>query len=85
MSPQRSLLVLAGIAGAAFLVSIGLLEHLSTFDPYSWAAPGRESDASRSLWLERRDLYRMIGVVSLMSAVLSSAGALILRRRWRRR
>ena len=83
MRPQRSLLLLlAGIAGAVFFVSIGLHEHLYSFDPYGWAEPGRESEVSRSLWLERRDLYRMIGVVSFLVAVLSIAGALIVRRRW---
>ena len=83
MNPQRVLLVAAVTAAAVFLISIELHEYHYSFDPYSWAYPGIESDKSRSLWLQRRDLYRMIGAVSFTAAAVLSIGALMLRRRWR--
>ena len=67
-----------------FGVAVSLHEYLYTFDPYSWAFPGVESDQSRSLWLHRRDLYRMIGLISFVLAMMFGAAALVVKFRNRK-
>lgn len=70
------------VAVAVWLISLGLFLHLSQYDPYSWAFPGEESDLSRSLYLERRALYVIVGVISFLSAcVLGLLRLLMVRRR----
>ena len=80
---KPSLLTAAFIAAVAvWLLSLGLFLHLSQYDPYSWAFPGREDDLSRSLHLERRALYVTVGVMSFLAAcVLGLLKLLMVRRR----
>ena len=67
---------------ALWLISLGLFLHLSQYDPYSWAFPGREDDLSRSLYLERRAVYVWVGVISFLAAgVLGLLKASLRRRR----
>lgn len=76
-SRSRILFAAAAIALAAWLVFIGLFLRLSSYDPYSWAFPGIESDLSRSLYLARRALYVKLGVVSfVLAVVLGLAGSI---------
>ncbi len=70
----------AAIALAGWLVFIGLFLHLSSYDPYSWAFPGVESDLSRSLYLARRYLYVKLGVISFVFAVVLGLAGLISKR-----
>ena len=67
-----------------FGVAVGLHQYLYTFDPYSWAFPGIESDQSRSLWLQRRYLYEVIGLTSLVLATMFGATGLVVKLRNRR-
>jgi hypothetical protein len=67
-----------------FVVAASLHEYLYTFNPYSWAFPGIESDQSRSLWLHRRDLYRMIGLISFLIAMIFGATGLVVKLRTRK-
>ena len=56
------------VAVALWLLSLGPFLHLSRYDPYRWASPGQFSDLSRSLYLERRDLYVWEGMISFLAA-----------------
>jgi len=69
------------VAIAVWLLSLGLFLHLSRYDPYSWAFPGREDDLSRSLYLERRALYVWVGVISSLAAGVLGLLKVSLRRR----
>jgi hypothetical protein len=77
---SRLLLAAAAIALAAWLVFIGLFLHLSSYNPYSWAFPGIESDLSRSLYLSRRNLYMNLGVASFVLALVSGLVGLMTKR-----
>ena len=77
----RSILTLAGFALVVWLIALGLLVHLSTYDPYSWAVPGEETDLSRSLYLRRRIFYRKIGSISFSIGMLLALIGYMLRRR----
>ncbi|MDQ1559772.1 MAG: hypothetical protein QOD32_2832 [Pyrinomonadaceae bacterium] len=77
---SRLLFVAAAIALAAWLIFIGLFLQLSSYDPYSWAFPGMESELSRSLYLDRRDLYVKLGVGSFVFGVVSGLAALLTKR-----
>ncbi len=78
---ERLLIAVAGIALFTTLLAIGLHEYLYTFDPYGWAVPGIESDVSRSLFLQRAHLYRLVAILSFTIAMLSMVVALLNRRR----
>ena len=68
----------AAVALVAWLVFIGLYLQLTSYDPYSWAFPGIESDLSRGLYLARKYLYIKLGVVSFVFALgLGLAGWVI--------
>jgi len=82
--PSRLLVVAACASMFVFVVAVSLHEYLYTFDPYSWAFPGIESDKSRSLWLHRRDLYRIIGLISFVLAVMSGVTGLVIKLRNRK-
>lgn len=83
-SPKTTLrfaLVAMGFAVVALTVSICLHEYHYTFDPYSWANPEIESDKSRDLWNERKDLYRFfIAVFFLLTMGLSGISWMVWRR-----
>jgi hypothetical protein len=83
MRNVRLLFAATCLALLVFLVSVGLHEYLYTFDPYGWAFPGIESDRSRSLWLYRRDLYRMVALISLTLTIVFAAVTLLAKRRKR--
>lgn len=80
MKSARLLFIASGASLLLFLVAVGLHEYLYTFDPYSWASPGIESDRSRDLWLHRRDLYRATGIISLALTFTFGGAALVVRR-----
>ena len=84
MRASRLLFVFAVIALAIWVITVGLYIQLTSDDPYSWAFPGVESEASRSLWLMRRALYLKIGVGSFVIAVLLAVVASVLKRRNKR-
>ena len=77
---SRLLFAAAATALAAWLIFVGLFLQLSSYDPYSWAFPGRESDLSRSLYLARRYLYIKLGVVSFVFAVVFGLAGLMTKR-----
>ena len=83
MKLTRLLFVAAGSACAVWLFTIALYIQLTSYDPYSWAVPGEESDRSRSLWLARRSLYGETGLVAFVCAALLFGLAIIYRRRYR--
>ncbi len=68
MKKSRVLTVALIAAVAIWALSLGLYLHLTQYDPYGWAVPGRESVQSRNLWLGRRDLYVWVGVVASLAA-----------------
>jgi hypothetical protein len=80
---KPSILTIALIAAVAvWLLSLGLFLHLSQYDPYSWTFPGQESELSRNLYLERRALYVIVGVISFLAAcALGLLKVLAIRRR----
>ncbi|HEV7683225.1 MAG TPA: hypothetical protein VGO68_13935 [Pyrinomonadaceae bacterium] len=78
------LILAALITFMAFLSCVALHEYLYSFDPYGWAFPGKESDVSRSLFLERAQLYRVVGVISFMLTLVLSGAAWISGRSERR-
>jgi hypothetical protein len=80
MSRKQIFLFAALISFAAFVSCLALHEYLYSFDPYSWAFPGKESDVSRSLFLQRAYLYRVVGVISFILTLMFSAAAWISRR-----
>jgi hypothetical protein len=79
----RLLFTIAGVALLVFVFTIVLHERHYTFDPYTWANPHIESDKSRSQWLLRRNLYWILGIVSLTAAIASVWAALVIKRRER--
>ena len=81
MRASRLHFVLALIALAICVITVGLYTQLTSYDPYSWAFPGIESDASRSLWLGRRALYLKAGMTSFIVAVLLAVAASLQRRK----
>lgn len=79
---KPSILTVALIGAIAlWLISLGLFLHLSQYNPYSWAFPGREDDLSRDLYLERRALYVWVGVISFLAACVLGLLKVSLRRR----
>jgi len=70
MKPVRILFAATCLASLVFVSSVCLHQYLYSFDPYQWAFPGIESDRSRSLWLHRRELYQMVGLISFMLAIV---------------
>ncbi len=75
MTRKRFLLFAALLTFVVFLSCLALHEYLYSFDPYSWAFPGKESDVSRSLFLQRARLYRVVGVVSFSLTVVFGVAA----------
>ena len=84
MSRKQIFLFAALISFAVFLSSVALHEYLYSFDPYSWAFPGKESDVSRSLFLERAHLYRVVGVISFMFTLIFGGATWLSKRSERR-
>ena len=81
MKLTRLLFVAAGSACAVWLFTIALYIQLTSYDPFSWAVPGQESDTSRSLWLARRSLYVEVGLVAFVCGVLLFGLAIFYHRR----
>lgn len=48
----------------AFLFSFGLLQYHYSFNPYTWLNPAIEDDYSRGLWLERRNIYALMTLLT---------------------
>jgi hypothetical protein len=83
--PNRNfqwLLTATVISFAALIVLLGLHEYHYSFDPYSWVNPGVESVESRNLWNHRKDLYRLLMLISFCSMLISGSGTAII---WFRR
>jgi hypothetical protein len=70
MIRERPFLFAALLTFAVFVSCLVLHQYLYSFDPYSWAFPGKESDLSRSLFIQRAQLYRIVGVISFMLALV---------------
>ena len=77
----RSIFILAGFALIVWLIVLGLYVHLSTYDPYSWAVTGEESNLSQNLYLKRRILYEKVGSISFSIGILLALVGFILKRR----
>ena len=77
----RLMFTLAGLALIVWLIVLGLHVHLSTYDPYSWAAPSEETDLSRTLYLKRRILYHKVGSIAFSIGILLALVGFALKRR----
>jgi len=57
----------------AFLFSFGLLEYHYSFNPYTWLNPAIEDDFSRSLWLDRRNVYVFLTIITFGGFLVTTA------------
>lgn len=78
----RYLLIGTVLSFVALIVFIGLHEYLYTFDPYSWLDPKVESVKSRNLWNQRKELYRLLGLIFFCSSLVFGSAITII---WFRR
>jgi hypothetical protein len=80
MTRTRLFLIVALFTFVVFAGCLALHEYLYTFDPYSWAVPGEESDISRSLFLQRAHLYRVVGIISFVLTLVFGGAAWVNKR-----